>query len=452
MARGDADGGLAGIDRRTFIKGAGAAGIAGLAGCTGGGGGGGGGSGDSSGGSSGGSSGDDSEDSGSDGTSTGSSGGMSTIVLGGSMSLSGDNADLGKLYRDAYQVTIDAINEAGGVEAGDGNTYELEMVLRDDETDASKSKTIYQELIDREGVDYLLGPYSSTVTLPASAVAAANQKPMVEGGGASPQIFSQGNEWIFGLLPTADKYPLSGIDLAASQGAESLALLSEDDTFSQSTREGALAKADSAGLEVVVDATFPTETSDLSTNLGKVRDAAPDMLLLAAHQKHAIILADQMESQNVSPDMAMATVGSLNDAFKEQSGENGDYVYGPSSWAINANFEDSVFGQTSDFVDAISSEFDYQPDYHSAAATGVIQTFQRAFQQVDTLEPTAVRNAIRDTQFTCAYGGIQFADNGVINKDMLVYQWQPEKGKQIVYPENVAQSDPIYPMPAWDDR
>jgi branched-chain amino acid transport system substrate-binding protein len=426
------------VDRRTFLAGAGAAGVAGIAGCTGG-------TGDSSGS---GNSGD-----GDTGTTTGQpNSGAGTIVLGGSMSLSGDNADLGKLYRDAYRVTIRRINEAGGVEAGDGNTYELEMVLRDDETDASKSKTIYQELVDRKGIDYLLGPYSSTVTLPASAVAAANGKPMVEGGGASPKIFAQGNEWIFGLLPTADKYPLSGIDLAANRGAETAALLAEDDTFSQSTAEGARSKFESAGVELVVDETFPTETSDLSTNLGKVRETEADVLLLAAHQKHAIVMAKQMESQNVSPDMAMATVGSLNEAFKEETGSNGNYVYGPSSWAINADFEDQVFGSTSAFVSAIDSGFDYQPDYHSAAATGVIQTFQRAFQQVDSLSPTAVRNAIRDIEFTCAYGGVKFADNGVINKQMLVYQWQPEKGKRIVWPTNVQQSEPIYPMPGWDER
>jgi outer membrane protein assembly factor BamB len=58
------------------------------------------------------------------------------------MSLSGDNADLGELYRDSYELTIQRINEAGGVEAGDGNTYELEMVLRDDESDASEGEYI----------------------------------------------------------------------------------------------------------------------------------------------------------------------------------------------------------------------------------------------------------------------------------------------------------------------
>ncbi|MFC4551343.1 MULTISPECIES: amino acid ABC transporter substrate-binding protein [Halorussus] len=415
-----------------------------------------------------------------------------TITLGGSMSLSGDNADLGQLYRDSYRLTIRRINEAGGVKAGDGNTYRLEMILRDDESDASTSRAIYQELIDRQGVNYLLGPYSSTVTLPASAVAAQNQKPMVEGGGASPEIFSQGNEWIFGLLPTADKYPLSSIDMAMAQDQppKAAALLAESDTFSQSSAKGARQKLKQAGVNVAVDQTFPSETSDLSTILGQVRSSPADILILAAHQKHAVILAKQMEAQNVDVDMAMATVGSLTASFKQQTGENGDYMYGPSSWAINADFQDSVFGSTSGFVDAIQSEYGYQPDYHNAAGAAVIETFQRAFQQVQNLTPTNVRNAIRDIQFPSAYGDISFGQNGVISKNMLVYQWQPPQAggatqtgdgnataagngtatqtgngtatrgggaggssrKTIVWPEQVQQRPPIYPMPDWSRR
>jgi len=403
-----------------LLKLTGAAGITGLAGCTSGGGG--------------------SDD--------------DTITLGGSMSLSGDNADLGKLYKDAYELTIQKINDAGGIEAGDGNTYELEMILRDDETDASKSKSIYQQLIDQEGVDFLVGPYSSSVTLPASAVAASNKKPMVEGGGASPEIFAQGNKWIFGLLPTANKYALSGIDMAAAQSPtpSKAALLAEDDTFSQSTAKGARAKMKDAGLEIAVDETFPSSTSDLSTLLGKVRDAGADVLLLAAHQKHAIVMAKQMESQNVNVDMAMATVGSLNQSFKDEAGANGDYVYGPSSWAINADFEDSVYGSTSGFASAIESEYGYKPDYHSAAGESVILTYKNAFEAVDELTPTKVRDSIRSTSFTSAYGNIAFDQKGIIDKKMLVYQWQPDSGKQIVWPEAVQQSEPTYPMPTWDER
>ena len=205
-------------------------------------------------------------------------------------------------------------------------------------------------------------------------------------------------------------------------------------------------------LDLVVDETFPTETSDLSTQLGKVRSEDADVLLLAAHQKHSIIMAKQLESQQVNVDMAMGTVGTLNDAFKEEVGANGNYIYGPSSWASNASFEDRVFGTTGDFVSAIQSEYDYMPDYHSAAATGVVQTFVRAFESVDEVAPTPVRDAIQNIDFTCAYGGVRFADNGVINKDMLVYQWQPDGGRSIVWPENVQQTAPKYPMPSWSER
>jgi branched-chain amino acid transport system substrate-binding protein len=435
-------------NRRTFLKVAGstgAIGITGLAGCSGGGGDGGGGDDGSSGG--------DSTDSGG-GTTGSSDGGPQTITLGGSMSLTGDNADLGQLYKDAYELTIQRINDNGGVEAGDGNTYELEMILRDDGTDASTSKSIYQELIDREGVDYLLGPYSSTVTLPASAVAAQNQKPMVEGGGASPEIFAQGNEWIFGLLPTANKYAKSYIDMCLAQDStpESIAILAEDGTFSQSTAEGARNKIENTDLELVVDQTFPSGTSDLSTNLGRVRDAGADILLLCAHQKHNIILANQMESQSVNVDAAMGTVGSLNESFKDEVGANGDYMYGPSSWAVNADFEDPVYGTTGDFVSAIEENYDYTPDYHSAAGEAVIMTFVNAFENVSEITPTNVRNHIRQAEFSTVYGTVSFDDSGVINKNMLVYQWQPEPGLQITYPDNVAQSDPIYPMPDWSER
>jgi len=438
-------------DRRSFLKAAGSAGVialTSLAGCSGDGGDGDGGSDDG-----GGDGGNDGDDGSGGGTPTG-GGGMDTITLGGSMSLSGDNADLGQLYKDAYELTIQRINEQGGVEAGDGNTYELEMELRDDQTDASASQAIYQELIDREGIDYLLGPYSSTVTLPASAVAAENERPMVEGGGASPEIFSQGNEWIFGLLPTADKYALSYFDMAMEQDnpPQSVALLAEDDTFSQSTAEGARSRIENSDMELVVDRTFPSDTSDLSTNLGRVRDADADILLLCAHQQHNIIMANQMETQNVDVDAAMGTVGSLNDSFKSEVGDNGNYIYGPTSWDINADFDDSVYGGTQDFVSAINDQYGYSPDYHSAAGESVILTFKNAFENVDEITPTAVRDQIREVEFSTVYGTVAFDDRGIIDKNMLIRQWQPEDGLQTVYPTDVQQSEPMYPMPDWSER
>ncbi|WP_254521676.1 amino acid ABC transporter substrate-binding protein [Natrinema caseinilyticum] len=378
----------------------------------------------------------------------------STITLGGSMSLSGENSDLGVLYRDAYELTIDRINEAGGVDAGDGTTYALDVVLRDDESDPSRSEAIYRNLVAEEDIDYLLGPYASSVTLPASEVAAEAQRPMVAGGGASQEIYGRGNEWIVSLLPLADTYSNSGIDMAMAQSEppSSAAVLAGTDLFSRSSTEGARRKLRSAGIDIVVDETFSSETSDLSALLERVQESDADVLVLNAHEEYAIVAAEGMARQNVDVDMAMATVGSLTDSFKERTGPNGDYWYGPSPWATTVDYEDAVFGSTSEFISAVESEYGYDPDYHSAAGSAVVQTFQRAFTRVDELRPEAVRDAVRTVQFECLYGPIQFGDDGVIPRDMVLYQWQPDAGKRIVWPEGVSESDPIYPTPNWNER
>ncbi|ELY45903.1 amino acid ABC transporter substrate-binding protein [Natronorubrum bangense] len=377
-----------------------------------------------------------------------------TITLGGSMSLSGDLSDLGRLYAEAYELTVDRINDAGGVEAGDGTTYELELVLRDDESDPSRSEAIYQDFVDQAGIDYLMGPYSSGITLPASDVAASAERPMVAGGGASSQIFERDNEWIFSLLPTADTYATTSIEMAMAQPdpPSSAAILAKADPFNQDVVEGVRRTLGSAGVDVVVDETIPDETTDLSTYLALVEDANADVLLLSGYQDDAVIAAEQLASENVDVDMAWAPGGNLTDSFREQTGENGDYWYGPSPWATTVDSTDDVFESTSEFISAIESEYGYEPTYHSAAASAVIQTLQRSFMAVDEVTPETVRDAIRETQFESLYGPVQFDEDGTIPREMVVYQWQPDTGRQLVWPEEISEADPIYPSPTWDER
>jgi branched-chain amino acid transport system substrate-binding protein len=377
-----------------------------------------------------------------------------TITLGGSMCLSGDLSDIGRLFADAYELTVDRINDTGGVEAGDGTTYELELVLRDDESDPARSEAIYQNLVDQAGIDYLVGPYSSGITLPASDVAANAERPMVAGGGASSQIFERDNEWIFSLLPTADTYATTSIEMAMAQPdpPSSAAILAKEDPFNQDVAAGARRNLQSAGVDVVVDETIPEETTDLSTHLALVEDTDADVLLLCGYQNDAVIAAEQLASESVDVDVAWAPGGNLTDAFRDQTGENGDYWYGPSPWATTVDSENGVFGSTSEFISAIENEYGYEPSYHSAAASAVVQTFQRAFEEVDELTPETVRNAVRDTRFDSLYGPVQFDEDGVISREMVVYQWQPDAGRQLVWPEEVSEADPTYPTPTWDER
>lgn len=66
-------------------------------------------------------------------------------------------------------------------------------------------KARYRQLIN-EGCHFLFGPFSSTLTIPASGIADENGVIMIVTAGASPEIYQQGYEYIFGTEPLSPKW------------------------------------------------------------------------------------------------------------------------------------------------------------------------------------------------------------------------------------------------------
>src|SRR5574341_507069 len=73
-----------------------------------------------------------------------------TIVLGTAMSLTGKYAREGKFYMDAYTMTVDAVNRAGGVKVG-GKAYKLELKSYDDQRDHDPGQLGLREVRDPHG-------------------------------------------------------------------------------------------------------------------------------------------------------------------------------------------------------------------------------------------------------------------------------------------------------------
>ena len=90
------------------------------------------------------------------------------IVLGSAISQTGKYAREGKFYVDAYGLTVDAVNKAGGVKVG-GKPYKLVLKMYDDQSDPNLSVRLFTRLVTSDKVNFLLGPYSSGITIPASA-------------------------------------------------------------------------------------------------------------------------------------------------------------------------------------------------------------------------------------------------------------------------------------------
>ena len=152
----------------------------------------------------------------------------------------GSQANTGRYYADSYQLAVDTINAKGGIKVGD-KTYKLALKLYDNQSDPSLAVRQYTQLLTSDKVNFLLGPFASNYVLDTSSVAEKYQVPMVEGGGASGQIFCP-------RLQICLRHPAAGRRLLFASTIEMLgkldpkpttaALVAADDSFDVSVAKG----------------------------------------------------------------------------------------------------------------------------------------------------------------------------------------------------------------------
>ena len=112
--------------------------------------------------------------------------GPTTLTIGISLSLTGDFADPGKAAQRGYQLWADTVNTKGGVL---GRTVKLKIV--DDASSPNQAVSNYQNLINRDHVDLVFGPFSSLLTIPSSAVVNRYHYAFIEPAGGGPAVFAQ---------------------------------------------------------------------------------------------------------------------------------------------------------------------------------------------------------------------------------------------------------------------
>src|SRR5262249_37712430 len=207
------------------------------------------------------------------------------IDLGASVQMTGKDANTGRYYGDAYQLAIDKINAAGGVKVGNAKE-KLSLKILDNQSDVNLSVRQYVQLVTQDKVNFLLGPFSSNFALADSAIAEKYSIPMIQGGGASDQIYSRGYKYIFGTLPAATEYFSSTVELMTklNPAPKTVALLFADDAFDVSVADGTRALLNKASIKIAVDQRYSDKASDFNSILSLIKSQNVDAILVAGHE------------------------------------------------------------------------------------------------------------------------------------------------------------------------
>jgi branched-chain amino acid transport system substrate-binding protein len=380
-------------------------------------------------------------------------GAENVIVLGAAVSLSGKYALNGANTKNGYELAVREVNDNGGVKVG-GRTYKLTVRYYDDESTPARCTELAERLIKQDGVKFMLGPYSSSLTKAILPTVEKYRVPMIEANGAARELFTKGYRHIFAVLSTSDQYLSPAIDLAAEHAAElgksknrlRVALAMENDPFAQDVRAGVLDDVRRNGMMVVIDDQLPPELDDMSATLTKVKALKPDVLVISGHEKGALTAISQMkELQVYVPVVALTHCDSAQ--LAETLGDAAEHVFCAHQWHRSLGYRGELFGSAEDFAKAFEAEFNSEAPYQAAQSAAAVHVFVNAFRRARNLDPQTVRDAIAATELDTFYGPIKFDETGR-NVAKPVVLTQIRGGKYVVVaPAKGATAKPVVPRP-----
>ncbi|MCO5182497.1 MAG: amino acid ABC transporter substrate-binding protein [Anaerolineae bacterium] len=374
------------------------------------------------------------------------------ITLGAAVSETGKYAREGKDTRQGYNTWLNWVNnEYGGIKVGD-NCYKVEIVYYDDEGDPDTAASLVERLITEDEVDYLLGPYSSGLTMSTSAIAEKYGVIMIEGNGASEDIFSRGFQNIFAVLTPAGNYTESALKALADQGAKTVVIAYEDTAFPTSVGAGAEKWAKEYGMDVLAVETYPIDVADVTAIMTKFRDLNPDVFVGGGHYNDALLFVRASQELGFNPGAMVITVGPSNPEFPTEVGDAANYIIGPTQWERTMSWEDEYFGTPEEYAVRYEGEWGEPPSYQAAESTATALALQLAIEAAGTTDMDAVRQALFDLDVMTFYGPINFDETGKnAGKPMGAIQIQ-DGVINVVAPTEAAVTDLQYPMPAWEER
>jgi branched-chain amino acid transport system substrate-binding protein len=378
-----------------------------------------------------------------------------TLVIGGSVPLTGAAAETGLNVNNGYITAVSYINDVlGGVEVA-GDKYKIDLKLFDDASDPARATTLIQRQID-EGTNFFLGSFGSNIVLPTAAITERAKKPMVQTGGGSDAIFTKGYKYIFGMFPRATRQFAATAAMFKSLQPlpQTYSVIWTNDAFSKTAAEGVRLSCDAAGFKRIEGYELPAKPTDVSSVLGSVRSTNPDLLVCVMHDQNSLLVARQMVASNTNVKLLFQGLGPQLSSFREALGKHSEYLCCSTYWDENVPFKDKFFGDSKKFVEYYKTKFTRPIAYHVAGAAACIETYILAMQAAKSTDPEKVRDALAKADYETFYSRIKFTPEG--DGDELLMGGmigQVQKGKlEIVFPAAAASAKPMYPSPTWDKK
>lgn len=369
------------------------------------------------------------------------------IVIGSSISLSGDYSADGVAVEQGYNLWAESINTKGGLLG-----HQVSFKFVNDASSTDQVVTNYQNLFTVDKVDLAVGPFSSFLTIPASVVAARYGYLFPSPASGSPAVFNRGLNNVFHVQPSTGVQALQVyanwvLSLPAGQRPASAAYATQDDPLITPGVEGVRATLEQAGVKTLYDHVYPKETSDFTPLALAIAHAAPDVVVLGSELPDSVGFIKTFIQQKYNPKSLIEFNGpDQGSQFTDKVGAASEGVMCPAGW-----FPTLPAPGNADFVAAYIAKYGGKPGDvpgDAAEAYSVGQQLEQAVNKTQSLDNATLITAFHSMTFTTVQGTWNYDSAGRPSGSGILGQWVGGEFV-VVYPTDVAMKPLEYPKPNW---
>lgn len=338
-------------------------------------------------------------------------GGGDVIKVGGIAELTGDIPAVGASFKNAAEMAVQEVNDAGGLEVG-GKKYKIELVIEDNAGKADQSASAAQKLITQDNVVALVGPNASRYAIPASEIAESSQVVLISPWSTNPKTTLNEKDG------SAKKYvfracfidPFQGRVVAKFamdnlQAKRAAVLYDVASDYNKGIAEFFKQTFEESGGEVVSFETYTTGDKDFTAQLTKIKDTNPDVIFLPNYYSEVPLQIQQAHRLGIDvPFLGSDSWGSSE--LVTLCGDECEGYYFSTHYAA-----DNAAPAAKKFIDAYKVKHGNAPDDVAALTYDAFGLLWQALQTAGKVDRAAVRDALaKIPNYEGVTGNMQFQE------------------------------------------
>ena len=332
-----------------------------------------------------------------------------TVKIGLIAELSGSIPAVGASCKNAAELAVKQINEAGGIEVN-SQKYQIKLIVEDSAAKPDQAAAAAQKLITQDNVNLIIGPNCSSNALPAAEIAedekvvlitpwSTNPKTTIDAKTGAPKkyVFRACFTDIFEgqVLGKFARENLKVNNAAILFDNASEVLKSQAELFKKSFEV--------RGGKIVAMETYSTGDKDFSAQFTKIKAKKPDIVFLPSYYTEVPLQVEQAHRLGLRVPFLGSDAWSTEELIKMCSLEVEGF------FLCNHYSPNSENPLTKQFVALYQNTYQQVPDDVAALTYDAFGLAARAIKDGNSLDRQAIRDALsKVSSFEGVTGSIKF--------------------------------------------